>query len=341
MSSTPMNVVVCESPGNLVLAARSVPVRGADEVLLRIRRVGICGTDMHIVRGTQPYLSYPRVMGHELAAEVVDAGSDPALKAGDIVFVMPYMSCGKCNACAKGRSNCCANLQVLGVHRDGGLAQYVSVPARFVRKAEGLTLDQTAMIEFLSIGAHAVERAALQAGERILVTGAGPIGLAVSLFAALKGVQITVMDTRSDRLEFCRDVIGVQQTVVAGPQAASELLSLTDGQMFDAVFDATGNPAAMRAGFAYVAQAGRYVLVSIVNAEISFSDPEFHRREMTLLGSRNATFEDVERVMEAMRAGLIPTERLASHRARLEQLPEVMPLWMQPDTGVVKALVEC
>jgi threonine dehydrogenase-like Zn-dependent dehydrogenase len=210
-----------------------------------------------------------------------------------------------------------------------------------VRKAEGLTLDQTAMIEFLSIGAHAVERAALQPGERILVAGAGPIGLAVSLFAALKGAQITVMDTRSDRLDFCREVIGVQQSVVAGPESASELMTLTDGQMFDAVFDATGNPAAMQAGFAYVAQAGRYVLVSIVNAQITFSDPEFHRREMTLLGSRNATFADVERVMDAMRAGLVPTQRLASHRASLEQLPEVMPLWMQPATGVVKALVEC
>ncbi|HEU4601879.1 MAG TPA: alcohol dehydrogenase catalytic domain-containing protein, partial [Steroidobacteraceae bacterium] len=137
-----MNAAVCEAPGQLILAQRPVPVRAPDEVLLRVRRVGVCGTDMHIVRGTQPYLSYPRVIGHELAAEVVEASAASGLKPGEAVFVMPYMACRSCAACRAGKTNCCRNLQVLGVHRDGGLAEYLSVSNHFVLRADGLTLDQ-------------------------------------------------------------------------------------------------------------------------------------------------------------------------------------------------------
>jgi 2-desacetyl-2-hydroxyethyl bacteriochlorophyllide A dehydrogenase len=335
-----MTAVVCEAPGKLTLTRRATPVRAEDEVLLRIRRVGVCGTDMHILRGTQPYLSYPRIMGHELAAEVVEAPS-AEFAGGDPVFVMPYMSCGRCGACTKGKPNCCRNLQVLGVHRDGGMAEFLSVPRQFVRRADGLSLDQIAMVEFLSIGAHAVARGTIRAGEQVLVLGAGPIGMAVMLFARLQGARVAALDTRMDRLEFCRGVLGIDEVVVAGPGAPEWLTALTRGEMFDAVFDATGNLESMESGFAHVGHGGRYVFVSIVQGEVRFSDPEFHRRETTLLGSRNATFADVDRVMQAMRDGLIPTAELNTHRAPLAQVPAMLPAWMQPEAGVVKAIVEC
>lgn len=336
-----MNVVVCEKPGHLTLTQRAVPVPAADEVLLRIRRVGICGTDMHIFRGTQPYLSYPRIMGHELAAEVVDASSSADLAVGESVFVMPYLSCGHCSACKQGKTNCCRNIQVLGVHRDGGLAEYLTVPRRFVLPAKELTLDQIAMVEFLSIGAHAVERGGVHAEQRVLVSGAGPIGVAVLLFARLRGAHVTVLDTREDRLKFCRTVLGATEAFLVDEHANERLADLTKGEMFDVVFDATGNRLAMQAGFAYVAHGGRYVLVSIVNGDITFSDPEFHRRETTLLGSRNATIDDVQRVMNALREGAIPSAALNTHRAKLSEIATVLPSWMQPEAGVLKAIVEC
>lgn len=318
-----------------------MPTRTEGEVLLRVRRVGICGTDMHIVRGTQPYLSYPRVMGHELAAEVVEAPGGSALKIGDPVFVMPYLACQKCSACRNGKTNCCRNLQVLGVHRDGGLAEYLSVPREFVLKADGLTLDEIAMVEFLSIGAHAVERGNPQPKQRVLVVGTGPIGIAVTLFAKMRDAEVFVLDTRADRLEFCRVELGVEHVVLADEHAAQRLSELTQGEMFDVVFDATGNRQAMQAGFAYVGHGGNYVLVSIVNGDITFSDPEFHRRETTLLGSRNATIADVERVMDAIRSDRIPTAKLNTHRAAFADIPRMFSEWMDPAAGVIKAIVEC
>ena len=336
-----MKAVVCESPGTLVIAERSLPERGPEDMLLRVRRVGVCGTDMHIVRGTQPYLSYPRVPGHELACEVVEAPSKSDLKAGEAVFVMPYLSCGSCHACAKGRTNCCTRLEVLGVHRDGGMAEYIAVPARFVRRAEGLSLDQISMVEFLSIGAHAVERAPVRSGDRVLVVGAGPIGVAVLLFAALRCANVTVLDSRPDRLGLARQLGRAESLVTLDSDTPKRLLEISQGEMFDVVFDCTGNVRAMEAGFGYVAHAGSYVMVSIVPDRVSFSDPEFHRRETTLLGSRNATLADVARVMDVIRSGKIDTTVFNTHRAALAAVPEAMFLWMKPETGVLKAIVEC
>lgn len=341
MNAPMMDAVVCAEPGRLEVERRPMPTRGADEVLIRVRRVGVCGTDMHIFRGTQPYLSYPRVMGHELSGEVVEAPADCALQSGEPVYVVPYMSCGRCAACAKGKSNCCMNIQVLGVHRDGALVQFLSIPQQFVFSAQGISLEQAAMIEFLAIGAHAVRRASIAPPQRVVVSGAGPIGIACALFSTLAGAEVTVLDTREDRLAFCRERLGVRHALSVKEVGEAELSALTHGEMFDVVFDATGNPSAMEAGFKYIAHGGKYVLVSVVSANITFSDPDFHRREATLLGSRNATAEDFATVLAAMRAGRVPTDALNTHVAALTDIPTVLPLWMNQDAGVIKAIVQC
>ncbi|TDY23021.1 2-desacetyl-2-hydroxyethyl bacteriochlorophyllide A dehydrogenase [Paraburkholderia sp. BL6665CI2N2] len=318
-----------------------MPSRERGEVLLRVRRVGVCGTDLHIFTGNQPFLSYPRVMGHELSGTVEEADADSGLIAGDPVYVMPYLSCGQCIACRNGKTNCCVNIQVLGVHRDGALTEYLSLPRQFVHKAEGITLDQAAMIEFLAIGAHAVRRADVQAGQRVLVVGAGPIGMAAMIFARLRGATVTALDTRLDRLNFCAGKIEVAATVQIGDTDVDELTRLTDGEFFDVVFDATGNPAAMERGFEFIAHGGKYVLISVVRDKITFSDPEFHKREATLIGSRNATAEDFETVLRAMRAGQVPDAALNTHRMKLADVPAEFSKLLEPSAGVVKAIIEC
>ncbi|TAL98283.1 MAG: zinc-binding alcohol dehydrogenase family protein [Paraburkholderia sp.] len=333
--------VICESPGVLRVQQRDVPARGNGEVLLRVSRVGICGTDLHIFTGSQPYLEYPRVMGHELSAVVVEAERDSGLSAGDSIYVMPYLSCGHCVACRQGKTNCCVNIKVLGVHCDGALTEYLSVPAQFVHKAEGVTLDQAAMLEFLAIGAHAVRRTDVLAGQRVLVVGAGPIGMAAMIFAKLRGAAVTCLDTRADRLAFCQSHLGVDAAVAVGVDDAKQLASLTDGEFFDAVFDATGNIDAMNRGFSFVAHGGKYTLISIVPGQVTFSDPEFHKRETTLLASRNATLVDFETVLEAMRAGRIPDQALNTHRMQLAEVPDAFARLLEPGQTVVKALVEC
>jgi 2-desacetyl-2-hydroxyethyl bacteriochlorophyllide A dehydrogenase len=334
-----MHTILCEAPGKLVSVERQKPIRQNGEVLLRIRRVGVCGTDLHIFAGNQPYLSYPRVMGHELAATVEECDEDSPLQQGDLVSVIPYISCGTCDACRKGRTNCCRNIGVLGVHRDGGMAEFLCVPEKFVLKANGLTFDQAAMVEFLAIGAHAVARAGLQPGQKVLITGAGPIGLAVAIFAQLEQADVTMLDGRSDRLDFAREHLGITSTVDLGADDEEKLSQITDGDFFDAVFDATGNPKAIERGFGFVGHGGTYVLVSIVASDITFSDPEFHKRETTLLGSRNATVEDFEKVMAAIRDGKVP-DSLITHRLQMDNVSEHFPKLSDPAAGVVKAVIE-
>jgi 2-desacetyl-2-hydroxyethyl bacteriochlorophyllide A dehydrogenase len=336
-----MLTVLCESPGRLVAQDRPRPQRLQGEVLLRVRRVGICGTDLHIFTGDQPYLDYPRVMGHELSGVVEEADAGAPVAPGDAVYVMPYLSCGACVACRLGKTNCCTQMQVLGVHRDGALTEYLSVPAGFVHKADGISLDQAAMLEFLAIGAHAVRRGEVAPGMKVLVTGAGPIGLAVMLFARLRGAEVVALDVRQDRLAFARRHLDLAAAVAVSAQVEAELAQLTGGDFFDVVFDATGNAKAMESGFRWIAHGGRYVLVSIVAAHVAFSDPEFHKREATLLASRNATTEDFETVLAAMRGGQVPDAALATHRMSLASVPAGFARLLDPDQGVIKAIVEC
>jgi 2-desacetyl-2-hydroxyethyl bacteriochlorophyllide A dehydrogenase len=310
-------------------------------VLLRVKRVGVCGTDLHIFTGNQPYLAYPRVMGHEFSGIVEEADEADGLRTGDPVYVMPYLSCGRCVACWQGKTNCCVDIEVLGVHRDGAFTEYLSVPSQFVHKAEGVSLDEAAMLEFLAIGAHAVRRGGVKTGERVLIVGTGPIGMAALLFARLRGATVTALDTRAERLDFCIRELGAHAAVCIGENDKAELSRLTDDEFFDVVFDATGNAKAMERGFEFIAHGGRYVLVSIVRDTISFADPEFHKREATLLSSRNATDEDFETVLRAMREGKVPVAALNTHRLLLSDVPARFAGLLDASAGVVKAIVEC
>jgi 2-desacetyl-2-hydroxyethyl bacteriochlorophyllide A dehydrogenase len=335
-----MKALSCDQPGKLSIVQRPEPEPAQGEVLVRIRRVGICGTDYHIFHGNQPYLSYPRVIGHELGAEVVAAPPGSALQTGQIVAIAPYLYCGQCRACRIGKTNCCQKLEVLGVHRDGGACEYLCVPERNVVPADGLTASQAAMVEFLAIGAHGVRRSAAGRETRAVIVGAGPIGIAAAIFAKALGANVTVVDMNVRRLAFCESEIGVDHVVEASADSHERLGLATGGDYYDVVVDATGSPAAMQKGFGLVGHGGSYVLLSLVRADIAFNDPEFHKRETTLLGSRNATREDFETVLAAMRNGKVPMEALATHAGGIDEAPQLIPGWSRPEAGVIKAIVE-
>jgi 2-desacetyl-2-hydroxyethyl bacteriochlorophyllide A dehydrogenase len=334
-----IDALVCSAPGSLLLEPRPVPVPGTGEVLVRPRRVGICGTDFHIFEGKHPYLNYPRVMGHELAVEVVAAPAGAGFSPGDICAVNPYLACGHCIACRAGKPNCCVNLSVLGVHQDGGMAALLSVPATNLVRADGLSVDECALVEFLSIGAHAVRRGAVGSRDTVLVVGAGPIGLGTALFARLSGATVVVFDRDPGRVAAVGAIAGVTP-LPASNQATEEVLAFTGGDGFDVVFDATGSQQAMEKGFDFVANGGRYVLVSVIRESITFMDPDFHRKEMTLFGSRNATSEDFERVIAAIRDRQVPVERVVTHRTSLVGAVENIPVWATQKNGLIKALIE-
>jgi 2-desacetyl-2-hydroxyethyl bacteriochlorophyllide A dehydrogenase len=306
--------------------------------------VGLCGTDYHIYQGKHPFLEYPRVLGHELAVELVEAPAQSDLTLGATYVVNPYVSCGHCIACRNGKRNCCANIAVLGVHRDGGMTPLLATPEQNLVRADGLTADQCATVEFLAIGAHAVGRGAPRRGERVLVAGAGPIGLGVGLFAKSTGATVTLADVNAERLEVAQRLAGTGAALISdsdngADQVAALLEQHTDGEGFDVVFDATGSARAMERGFDFAAPGGRYVLVSVVRDTLRFSDPDFHRKELTLLGSRNALPVDFETVIAAIRDGKVPVERMITHRTTLEDAAADIPRWATQKQGLVKAVI--
>jgi 2-desacetyl-2-hydroxyethyl bacteriochlorophyllide A dehydrogenase len=335
-----MQAVVCRQPGELALEERPDPKRGADEVLVGVRRVGLCGTDYHIFEGSHPFLQYPRIPGHEFSGAVIEAGPGSGFKPGETVVINPYVACGACIACRNGKPNCCMKIAVLGVHKDGALCERISVPERNLYPAGGLTVDQAASCEFLAIGAHAVARSGIAPGKRALVIGAGPIGLGAALFAGIAGGAVTIMDRDPERLAFALDSKIAAAAIEAGEGAEAKVAAATDGEGFDFVFDATGNRASMEGAFRHVAHGGTLVLVSVVTETITFSDPEFHKREMTVMGSRNATRADFERVIAAIRSDKVPLDRLLTHRTSLGGAITDMPRWVSEKRGLVKALVE-
>jgi 2-desacetyl-2-hydroxyethyl bacteriochlorophyllide A dehydrogenase len=337
-----MQSIILEQPGRFAAVQADPPTEvPPGHALVRVRRVGVCGTDQHAFRGRQPFFEYPRVLGHELGVEVVEVGADVSnVSPGDRCAVEPYLNCGACIACRQGKTNCCASLKVLGVHVDGGMRERIVVPAEKLHSSATLTLDQLALVETLGIGAHAVERGQVAAGENVLVIGAGPIGLSVAQFARERGAQVIVMDVNERRLAFCREALGVGETVLAGDGALERVSAVTGGDLPAAVFDATGSPASMMGAFAFVAPGGRLVFVGLFQGEVTFNDPFFHRREMTLLASRNSTAADFTRIIGLMEQGRIDTTPWITHRAALADVPARFPGWLEPESGVLKAIIE-
>lgn len=337
-----MKTIILEEPGRFAVTETHPPEAvSAGEALVRVRCVGICGTDLHAYRGRQPFFSYPRILGHELGVEIVALGEGAGdLKVGDRCAVEPYLNCGTCIACRRGKTNCCVNLKVLGVHTDGGMRPYIKVPASKLHASRTLSLEQLALVETLGIGAHAVDRAGLEKGENVLVIGAGPIGLGVIQFARASGARVMVLDVNEDRLALCRERVGVEHTVPWSDSALSTVAEMTDGDLPTAVFDATGNPDSMMSAFKYAANGGRVVYVGLFQGDVTFHDPEFHRKELTLFATRNSRGADFRRIIGLLESGQVDTDPWVTHRAKCDDLIAAFPGWLDPAQKVLKAVVE-
>jgi len=335
-----METLVCIKPGTFEYAEQQRPVLKAGHAIIKIKRIGICGTDLHAFEGTQPYFEYPRILGHELSGELVEFDDAPGFEINEKVTFIPYFSCGHCIACRSGKTNCCVNMKVCGVHTDGGMVEYLMVPSSTLLHGEGLDFDALALVEPLAIGAHGVRRAAIQPGEFVLVVGAGPIGLGTMEFARINGAKVIALDVNADRLKFCREHIQVGYTINASSDNVMQQLSeITNGDMPTVVIDATGNLKAMMNAFQYMAHGARYVLIGLQKGDISFSHPEFHKRESTLMSSRNATYRDFDHVISSMKKGLINPLTYITHRVQFGQVKDHFESWLNPQTGVIKAMV--
>ena len=336
-----MKYIVCEEPGNFQLKEKGAPKFGEHEVLLQIKTIGICGTDLHAYAGNQAFFQYPRILGHELGAQVLETGNQvDGVKVGDRVVVMPYLSCGKCIACRKGKTNCCTNIEVLGVHTDGGMQERIVVPADILLEVNDLNFSEIAIIEPLAIGAHAFRRASIEEGEYIVVVGSGPIGLGIMKLAQIQGAKVIAVDVVESRLTFAKEQIGVDFVVNALENPVEAIAEITGGDLATAVFDASGNKRALESGPDYMSHGGRYILVGLSKGELTFHHPSIHAKETTIICSRNATFEDFQLVIDVLKTGRFPTDAFVTHRVAFDDMIAHFEGWLDPKAGVIKAMVE-
>ena len=332
-------------PGEFAFEDRPKPVPKNDEILLKVLKVGVCGTDLHAFEGTQPLFTYPRVVGHELAVQVAEIppsakSAAGGIKEGDIISILPYLRCGNCIACRNGKTNCCTTLKCLGVPVDGGMQEYISLPAFYAVPAGKVKPQDLTLVECFAIGFHGVRRGNPRQGEAALVVGAGPIGIGVIHGLKERGAKVIALDINDKRLAYARDIARADHVINSlntDPEKA--IADLTGGEFPPLVMDATGNAGQMMKAFDYVCMGGSIVYVGLVRADITFKDPLFHTKEITLMGSRNATKEDFANVIAGIESGRVNTSGFVTHTATLDETPAQFPLWIKPETGCIKAVV--
>jgi hypothetical protein len=277
-------------------------------------------------------------LGHELAGEIIEIDKNSQnLKVGDKVIVMPYVNCGVCIACRQGKTNCCSNIKVLGVHADGGMQEVVAIRTDLLIPTKGLSYKEMAIVEPLSIGAHAIRRANITKGEKIVVVGCGPIGIGLIKLAQIKGAEVIALDVDGTRLEFVKEQLGVKLVIKVSENAVHEVSKITNGDMATAVFDATGNKRALESGITYMAHGGRYVLVGLSKGELVFGHPAIHAKESTIMCSRNATMEDFDFVIQNLKK--FPVDLFVTHQVNFTEMIANFDSWLDPKTKVIKAMV--
>ncbi len=330
-----MKTCILEQPGRFAITETAPPGSpGPGDVLVQVLAVGICGTDLHAFEGTQPFFTYPRVLGHELAVEVIETGDGVAeLKSGDQCAVNPYLACGECVACQLGRTNCCAKLSVVGVHTDGGMRDRILLPATHLYKCNRLPPARIPLVETLAVGFHAVGRAGVEPCDRALVAGAGPIGLSVIEFLRLAGADIGVIEKRPERLDFACRNYGLKRCYPSHQDARHEEPSWL-------VFDCTGDRGSMETAIQRLQHGGRVIFVGLINDDVSLFDPDLHRREATILSSRNSTASDQRGVLECMENGRIDVAAWPTECASPGAMNGRFPVWLRREAGVVKAIID-
>ena len=320
-----MKAIYLQASGNIKVEEVPYPECGKQEVLIKTRSLGICGSDIGAYMGTNPLVSYPRIIGHEVAGEVIAVPVDEQeLTIGDHVVIEPYVYCGKCYPCQNNRTNCCENLTVRGVHIDGAMSEYFVHPRHLVHKVpDHIPWNLLAMVEPLTISMHAIKRSRVKKGEHIVITGAGPIGLLAAQYAlALEAIPI-VVDPVEERLEFAKE-LGVKYTInLTKVDALGEIKTITDGGMAQVVIEASGNATAVRSSIDYVSYAGRIALVGWPKNEISLPTSLFTKKELDIVGSRNS-FKAFPESIELIGNNKIDVAAVITKTISFEEIPELV-----------------
>jgi L-galactonate 5-dehydrogenase len=334
-----MKALFIDEPGRTSVGTAPDPEPGPDELLLRVRTVGFCGTDLSTYLGRNPLVTYPRIPGHEIAATVEAVGAEVPVDEfpiGTAVTVVPYTACRRCAACRRGRSNACRYNQTLGVQRDGALAEWISVPWTRVLKADGLSSTELALVEPLSVGFHAIARSRVLAGDRAVVIGCGAVGLGAVAAPAHAGARVIAVDVDDRKLELAF-LAGAAHLLNGRTASLHERLeALTEGDGPDVIVEAVGRPETFVAAVQEVAFAGRVVYIGYTNLPVEYDTAQFVKKELDIHGSRNADADDFRAVIELLRGGGFPAGRAVSQVVRLEEAGEALREWSAEPGAVTR-----
>jgi threonine dehydrogenase-like Zn-dependent dehydrogenase len=323
-----MKALMLKGPGDAAVADVPEPVLpGNDEILLKVRKVGLCGSDLNSYRGRNPLISYPRILGHEVAATVLELNPDhPEWRPGTDVAVSPYTNCGRCASCLHGRPNACQFNQTLGVQRDGALTEMIAIPAARLYRAH-LSLQELCLVEPLTVGFHAVARGRVTAGDTVAVFGCGGVGLGAVSGAAFRGARVVGIDVDDDKLATAREAGAAHTVNSAAGDLHGELAELTNGQGPDVIIEAIGLPQTFRAAVEEVAFTGRVVYIGYAKEQVAYETRLFVQKELDILGSRNAQPEDFRDVIRMLEAKRFPVNEAITHTVTLNDAPEILAAW--------------
>lgn len=334
-----MRAIVLEGPGKAAMQGVGEPRVSEGEVLLQVRKVGLCGSDLNSYRGRNPLVSYPRIPGHEIAATVVDAGSSVEWLVGTSVTLSPYRGCGHCAACERGRPNACKDNETLGVQRDGALTEYIAAPAEKLFRAN-LSLKELCLVEPLTVGFHAVGRGRVSAEDTVAVFGCGGVGLGAIAGAAFRGARVIGIDVDDAKLEIARKAGAAEAINSKANDLHDRLVELTKGRGPDVVIEAIGLPATYRAAVDEVAYAGRVVYIGWAKEQVAYETRSFVHKELDILGSRNAMPEDFREVIRMLEAERFPVEAAVTHTVGLEETPAILEAWDREPERFTKIMVD-
>ena len=334
-----MKALVMRQPGQTSVESVAEPKPKDGEVLLKVRMVGLCGSDLNSFRGSNPLVSFPRIPGHEIAGTILENKSDnPELKPGTNVAVSPYSNCGTCAACRRGRTNACQFNQTLGVQRDGALTEFISVPAHRIYPAK-LSLRELCLVEPLTVGFHAVARGRVTRNEVVAIFGCGGVGLGAVAAASFEGANTIAIDVDDKKLAIARKA-GAAHAINARQQSVPEKLAeLTNGLGPDVVVEAIGSPETFRSAIELVAFTGRVVYIGYAKKPVEYETRLFVQKELDIMGSRNAMPEDFRKVIQMLEDHRFPVDDAITKVVALEQAPAILRAWQENPAAFTKIVV--
>lgn len=337
-----MKAIVIEEPGKVSFIQAEKPVMNPGEVLVKLKFVGFCGSDLSTYMGKNPMVQYPRVPGHEISGvvEACGEGVPDGFTKGEPVTVVPYTNCGQCPSCRRGRAYACQFNQTLGVQRDGAMQEYISVPWQKILKAPKLSELELAMVEPLTVGFHAIERGRVTDSDTVMVLGCGMIGAGAIVRAALRGATVIAVDIDEHKLELAKQ-LGAHFTINSKTSDLhEELVKLTSGEGPDLVVEAAGNPITYRAAVDEVAFTGRVICIGYAGSEVSFATKLFVQKEIDIMGSRNATPEDFRAVISYLERGTFPLDKMITQKVKPAEAAEAVKAWSEAPGKVMKILLD-